>query len=77
MLFTYNWNIIYFYFKYIVVIYFARDHTIPQLLPEENIFRLRTAWSDENGVNERDHAAYLQQFCDTFKSVLIEQIGEF
>ena len=53
-----------------------REETIPQLLPAENIFRLGTDWSDDGGINERDHAAYLEQFCDTFKTALKAQIGE-
>ena len=53
-----------------------REETIPQLLPAENIFRFETDWSDDGGINERDHAAYLQQFCDTFMTALKAQIGE-
>ena len=52
-----------------------REETIPQLLPAENIFRFETDWSDDDGINERDHAAYLQQFCDTFETAIKQQIG--
>ena len=52
-----------------------REETIPQLLPAENIFRLEADWSDDGGINEREHAAYLQQFCDTFKAAIMKQIG--
>ena len=37
-----------------------REETIPQLLPAENIFRFEADWSDDGGINEREHAAYLQ-----------------
>ena len=52
-----------------------REETIPQLLPAENIFRFEADWSDDDGINEREHAAYLQQFCDTFKTAILKQIG--
>ena len=53
-----------------------REETIPQLLPAENIFRFEADWSDDGGINEREHAAYLQQFCDTFKAAIMKQIGQ-
>ena len=53
-----------------------REEMIPQLLPAENIFRFEADWSDDGGINEREHAAYLQQFCDTFKAAIMKQIGQ-
>ena len=52
-----------------------REETIPQLLPAENILRFEADWSDDGGINERDHAEYLQQFCYKCKSAIKQQIG--
>ena len=54
-----------------------REETIPELLPAENIFRFEAEWSDDEGINETQHAEYLQQFCETFKTALKHQIGRY
>ena len=54
-----------------------REETIRELLPAENIFRFEAEWSDDEGINETQHAEYLQQFCETFKTALKHQIGRY
>ena len=47
-----------------------KDTTLPECLPEENIFRFSTNWSDLDGINETDNESYLKEFCETFENAV-------
>ena len=51
-----------------------RDVEVPERLPKENLFDFRVTWSDNEGINEVDHAVYLEEFCATFEQSVLELI---
>ena len=51
-----------------------RDKVIPESLPKENIIDFTTTWSENDGINEHDHAEYLTKFCTSFEERLLDLI---
>jgi hypothetical protein len=43
-------------------------------IPESSIIRYTVPWSDEDGLNKKDHAEYLKDFIETFYRRIIEMI---
>ena len=48
-----------------------RNVEIPENLPGENIFDFTTTWSDNEGINEKDHAEYLEEFIATIETAVL------
>ncbi len=43
-------------------------------LGDSNMFHFSVPWSDDNGVNDRDHSEYLAEFCSTFEEAVLKLI---
>ncbi|CAF0730796.1 unnamed protein product [Brachionus calyciflorus] len=51
-----------------------RDVKVPEKLIASSIIPYSIEWSDNEGINKEDHAAYLKEFCETFYSRIVELI---
>lgn len=47
---------------------------VPQRLDASSIIHYSIEWTDNEGINKNEHAAYLKEFCETFYSRIVELI---
>lgn len=45
-----------------------------ETIPAENVKDYSVNWSEDNGINNKDHKDYLQLFCDDFYTKVTELI---